>query len=125
MIKLDEEMVGLLNEISAISGIQRAVIREVWEYMFIYWAEKLASNDGKLTELKIPFMGKIAVQYKKDLLNEDGTVSTDIMQFINVSDQFKKLIGDVHDEKFNVVDKILKRKIDSALLALTSNKSTN
>lgn len=124
-MKLDEEMVALLNEISAISGIQRAVIKEVWEYMFISWAEKLAAGEGKLVELKIPFMGKIAVQYKKDILNADGTVSTDIMQFINVSDQFKKLIGDIHDEKFNIVDDILKRKIDSALLALTSNKSTN
>ncbi len=125
MIKLDDEMVALLNEISAISGIQRAVIREVWEYMFVSWAEKLASREGKLTELKIPFLGKIAVQYKDDILNEDGTVSTDVVQFINVSDQFKKLIGDIHDEKFNVVDDILKKKIDSALLALTSNKATN
>ncbi len=125
MIKLNEEMVVLLNEVSAISGIQRVVIKEVWEYMLIYWAEKVASRKGGLTELEIPFLGKVAVQFKQDLLNEDGTVSTDIVQFVNISDSFKKIIGDIHDEKYNVIDDILKKKIDSALLSLTSNKSTN
>ena len=124
-MKLDEEMVGLLNEISAISGIQRVVIREVWEYMLISWAEKLASNEGKLTTLKVPFLGNIAIQYKEDIMNENGTVSTEVNQFVNVSDSFKKLVGDIHDEKFNVIDTLLKKKIDSALLSLTANKTTN
>ncbi len=124
-MKLDDEMIGLLNEISAVSGIQRVVIREVWEYMLIAWAEKLAANDGKLTQLKIPFLGTIAVQYKDDIRNDNGTVSTEVTQFVNVSDSFKKLVGDVHDEKFNVIDILLKKKIDSALLSLTANKTTN
>jgi len=125
MIKLDEEMIELLNEISAISGIQRAVIREVWEYQFIYWAEKVAAKENKLSELKIPFLGKVAVKYEEDILNEDGTVSTGVSQFVNLSDQFKKLVGDIHDNKFNVVDELMKKKIDMALLSLTSNKATN
>lgn len=122
MISLNEEMSRLLEEVSSVSGIQRNVIKEVWDFLLIHWAEKIAKNEGALTELTIPYIGKVAVKYVKDSLNEDGTISTEVQQFINLSDEFKKLVGDIHDEKWNVIDEMLEKKLDFTLFSLSSKK---
>lgn len=115
-LKIDDTLKRQIDEISALSGIQRDAVREVFEFMLIRWSEQLAASPEKLVHLQIPFLGSIAVRYAGDKLLESGEVSTDVTAFFSLSDQFKKLVGDIHDEGDNIVTELLRKKIENAIL---------
>lgn len=117
-LKLDDETKLMLEEISAISGIQRDVVREVWEFTLIRWIEKLTKDPKKLTTLQVPFMGQVGVRYVDDLLKEDGTIETRVDAFLSLDSSFKAIVGDIYDEKKDIIINILQKKIDNALSAL-------
>lgn len=119
-LKIDDEQKQLIEEISALSGIQRDVIKEVFEFQLIRWAEKIAESPDKLVSLKIPFLGSIAVKYDSDEILESGEMTTNITSFHAVDDSFKKLVGDIHDEADNVVIELLMKKIKSAVATSSS-----
>jgi hypothetical protein len=114
-LKLDEETKHTLEEISALSGIQRDVIREVWEFTLIRWIEQITRDPTKLNLLQVPFLGTIGVRYVNDQLGADGTIETNVDTYIAVSTFFKNLVGEVYDEKHNVLTDMLQKKIDSAI----------
>ena len=114
-LKLDEETKHTLEEISALSGIQRDVIREVWEFTLIRWIEQITKDPTKLNNIQVPFLGSIGIRYIDDQLAEDGTLETNVDSFICLSPFFKKLIGEIYDGKHNVLTEILQKKIDNAI----------
>lgn len=116
-LKLDEEQKILIDEISALSGIQKEVIREVFEFQLIRWAEKIAKNPDKLVKLNIPFLGSIAVKYDKDIILPSGEMTTEVTTFHVLDDQFKKLVGDIHDEGDSLVIDLLNKKLLAAVLS--------
>ena len=77
-LKLDEETRHTIEEISALSGIQRDVIREVWEFTFIRWVEQITREPTKLNNLQVPFLGTIGVRYVEDQLGMDGSIETTV-----------------------------------------------
>jgi hypothetical protein len=119
-LKIDDEQKQLIEEISALSGIQREVIREVFEFQLVRWAEKIAENPDKLVRLKIPFLGELAVKYESDEILDTGEMTTNVTVFHSLDDSFKKLIGDIHDEGDNVVMDLLLKKIKNAVLTSSS-----
>lgn len=123
-LKLDDDTKSMLEEISAISGIQRDVVREVWEFTLIRWVEKLTKDPKKLTTLTVPFLGQVGIRYVEDILKEDGTIDTKADAYLALSPTFKTLVGDVYDEKLDVIIAILQKKIDNALItALDKNNN--
>lgn len=122
-LKITEEQKQMIEEMSALSGIQREVIREVFEFQLVCWAEKIAKNPDKLVKLNIPFLGDIAVKYTGDEILETGEISTQVLVFNNLEDSFKKLIGDIHDEGDNIVVDLLKKKIKNSVM--TSSGKNN
>lgn len=114
-IKIDDDTRHTIEEISALSGIQRDVVREVWEFTLINWLEKLTRSPEKLNNLTIPFMGQVGVKYVDDVLNATGGIDTNVNAFISLSPFFTSLIGDVIDERQNVIIDVLQKKIDNAL----------
>ena len=72
-LSLTEDQKVLIDEISALSGIQKNVIREVWEFTLIRWAESIATDPARRVELDVPFLGKISVKYEGDSLESDGS----------------------------------------------------
>lgn len=121
-LKINEDLKQQIEEISAISGIQRDVLRETFEFMLIQWATKIAKDPDKMTMIDIPFLGKIGVRYKGDFENPDGTLGTDIDAFVAPSDGFKKLVGDLHDEGNNIIFELIKKKINAAILTSSSTE---
>ena len=115
-LKIDEDMKRLVDEVSTLSGIQREAVREVFEFLLVRWAEQVASNPNALAKLQVPFLGTIAVRYKSDEVLPSGEVSTNVDAFFSLSDQFKKLVGDIHDEGDSVVTNLLRKKIENAVL---------
>ena len=114
-LKLDKETKQLVEEISALSGIQRDVVREVWEFTFIRWLEQITNDPEKLQSLVIPFLGSVGVRYTGDTLNEDGSLETQADAFVSLSSSFRSILGDVYDEKRNIIIDILQKKIDNAI----------
>jgi len=114
-LKLDEDTRHTIEEISALSGIQRDVIREVWEFTFIRWVEQISRDPTKLSNLQIPFLGTVGVRYVDDQLGEDGTIDTTVDSYASLSPFFKKVIGEVYDGKQNVITELLELKIDNAI----------
>lgn len=117
-LKVDDETKSVLEEISAISGIQKDVVREVWEFTLLRWIEKITKDPKKLTSLQIPFLGRVGVRYVDDVLNNDGTVETKVDAFLSLDPFFTTLVGDIYDEKKNVIIDILQKKIDNALMTM-------
>jgi hypothetical protein len=114
-LKIDKETKHLIEEISALSGIQRDVIREVWEFTFIRWLEQITNDPEKLQTLTIPFLGAVGVRYTGDTLNDDGSLETQAESFVALSSSFRSVLGDVYDEKRNIIIDILQKKIDNAI----------
>lgn len=120
-LKLDEETKHILEEISTISGIQRDVIREVWEFTMIRWIEQITRDPTKLNRLQVPFLGTVGVRYVEDQLGADGSIETSVDCFIGLSPFFKKVIGEVYDGKQNVITELLELKIDNAITNIAEN----
>lgn len=114
-LKLDESQKRFIDETSALSGIQKEVIKEVFEFMLIRWAEQIASSERKMTILEVPFAGKLGVRYDGDELLDSGAVTTKVTTYFEPSAQFKKIVGDIQDEKEGVVVELLRKKIESTL----------
>lgn len=117
-LKLSDEQKKFIDEVSALSGIQKEVLRECWEFTLVRWAEQIASSPAKLVTLEVPFLGKVGIRYQGDIVENSGAVSTEVESFIDLSSQFKKLVGDIEDEGDSVVTDLLKKKIEAALTTL-------
>jgi len=114
-LKLDDETKHTLEEISALSGIQRDVIREVWEFTLIRWIEQISRDPTKLNTIQVPFLGTVGVRYVDDRLGADGSIETNVDIYIAASPFFKKLVGEIYDGKHNVLTNILQKKINNAI----------
>lgn len=119
-LKLDEENVTLVNEISALSGYGRNIVKEILEFLAYDWAVKIADTPNKFATLTIPYLGSVAVRYKGDTVLDSGEVETEVDSFINVSSDFKKLIGDIHDEGYNVLIPMIEKKIENAVMVASA-----
>jgi hypothetical protein len=118
--KLDADTKHLIEEVSALSGIQRDVIKEVLEALAIRWVEAISQDATKLNRLVIPYLGTIACKYTGDKLGEDNSLEPQVEVFATLSDNFKGWMGDAYDEKHNFVLGVLDTKINEALEALSS-----
>ncbi len=114
-LKLDEQGRRLVEEISALSGIQRDVVREVWEFTLMSWIEKITRDPEKLQTLVVPFLGNVGVRYKGDSITDEGGLESQAEAFVSLSPFFKNILGDVYDEKANLLIDILDKKIDDAV----------
>lgn len=120
-LKVDEETKHTIEEISALSGIQRDVIREVWEFTLIRWIEQLTKDPTKLTTLQVPFLGSVGVKYVNDSLGANGDIETAVDSYACLSPFFKKLIGEIYDGKHNTITELLELKIDDAISNITED----
>lgn len=125
-LQLNDEQKQLLEEISNLAGFQRAVIREVWEFTLISWVEKLTTklveNEHGMTNIDVPFLGKVGIKYLGDEQTASGAVSTNVQAFITLDPNFRKLVGDIVDEKESIVTDLLIQKAENALLTISSSE---
>jgi hypothetical protein len=118
LFRSDANNKNLYNEISALSGIPITTIREVIDYLFLSWVEKMVDSsvqEKKTTQIQIPFLGSVVLKYEGDEVNGKGLLESNVSCFVSLDDNFKKLVGDVYDEKSSVLDDILNKKMESAL----------
>ena len=115
-LKFSEDTRTFVTEISALSGIPQNIIKEVLEFMVIDWAIKIGDSPDSIAELPIPYLGKILVKYEGDSITPEGELSTDVRVFVNLSDSFKKLVGDIHDEAQTVLTDLMQKKLEQVVM---------
>lgn len=118
---LNEETKNQILEISALSGYAQNVVKEVLEYMLMSWAIKIADNPDKYASLTIPYLGNVMVKYVDDEVLPTGELSTITDSQVVLNDQFKKLIGDLHDEGMTELVPMMEKKIKNAVMIAASN----
>lgn len=120
-LNLTDEQKALIDEISALSGIQKNLVREVWEFTLVRWAEAIAGSPaGERTKIDVPFLGSVSVRYEGDHIEEDGAVTTDVSAFLALTPAFRKMVGDIHDEGTPIVVDLLEKKMEQAALTMTT-----
>lgn len=115
-LKFSEDTKTFVTEISALSGIPQNIVKEVLEFMVVDWAIKIGDSPEGFTELPIPYLGKILVKYEGDSITPEGELSTDVKVFVNLSDNFKKLVGDIHDEAQTVLTDLMQKKLEQVVM---------
>ena len=114
----DENTKQFIKEISSLYGIKSEVVKEVLEYAAFVWILKIAENPEKLTTLTIPYLGNIGIRFKKDYINANGEMGTDIDAFLSVNESFTRIISDLNAcslqriteyFKTNYIDKLCKQ----------------
>lgn len=118
---LDDDTKNQILEISALSGYAQNVVKEVLEYMLMSWAIKIADNPDKYASLTIPYLGNVMVKYVDDEVLPTGELSTITDSQVVLNDQFKKLIGDLHDEGMTELVPMMEKKIKNAVMIAASN----
>ena len=118
---LNEDTKNQILEISALSGYAQNVVKEVLEYMLMSWAIKIADNPDKYASLTIPYLGNVMVKYVDDEVLPTGELSTITDSQVVLNDQFKKLIGDLHDEGMTELVPMMEKKIKNSVMIAASN----
>ena len=62
LFKTNEETELFINEVSALTGYGRNVVKEVLEFLLMNWAIKIVDNPDKDANLTIPYLGNLAVK---------------------------------------------------------------
>lgn len=120
LLKVSEETKNVILEVSALSGISQNIVKEVFEYLLINWAIKVADHPDEFANLDIPYLGSISVKYKNDIVTPSGDLATEIESFSDVSDTFKTLIGTLHDEGRTELIPLLSKKIEQAIMVAST-----
>lgn len=118
--KSDEDTKNTLLEISALSGYSQGVVKEVLEYWVYSWAIKIVDNPDSYASLVIPYLGSVSAKYKNDKITSSGEIATEVDTFVDLSDSFKKLIGDLHDEGYSALVPLMQKKIEQAIIVASS-----
>ena len=120
LLKTDNDTKQLILEVSALSGYSQNVVKEVLEYLLVSWAICVVDKPDDFAELKIPYLGSVKVKYKKDIINKEGELETEVDSFVDLSDYFKKLVGDLYSEGISDIVPLLSKKIEQAVLVASA-----
>lgn len=120
LLKLSEDTKNIILEVSALSGISQNVIKEVFEYMLVNWAIKVTDNPNSYASLDIPYLGKVHVRYKDDKVSETGELYTEVDAYVDIDDNFKNLVGTLHDEGRTELVSMMMKKIEQAIMVASS-----
>ena len=122
LLKLNDDTKCLIMEVSALSGIPQNVVKEVLEYLLVNWAIKLSDNPDRYADLVVPYIGTIGMKFAGDNVMPSGEISTKVDCFVNVSDDFRKLVGDIYYENDVCLVPMLQKKIEQAIMVASTSR---
>ena len=119
---MSEDTKNMVSEVSTLLGVSQSLIKEIFEYMLLDFAVKLAKSPDQLTKLDIPYVGSLYVKYKDDELDKNGELETIVDCNVALYPSFKKLVGDIHDEGYTDLIPVFTKKIEQAIMVATSDE---
>lgn len=110
-MKKDEDFKTFINELSSLSGYSKNICEEIFEYVLYLYAIKISQKPDDYANLIVPFAGILNIKYSGDE-EVNGELKTNTESYFDVNEDFKKLIGDLHDESDTVLTKLFEKKIE-------------
>lgn len=121
-LKLDEDTKNVVLEASALSGYAQNVTKEVLQYLLFDWGIKIADHPDEYASLTIPYIGTVNVKFAGDKVTSTGELETKVECFVDLSDSFKKLVGDIHDQGYNALVPIALKIIEQAVMVASGQE---
>jgi hypothetical protein len=105
---LDDQTKELIKQTSALFGVKSEIIKELFEYLAFTWMLQIAKNPDGLSQLVIPYLGKIGLKFGKETLNNEGELEAEINAFIIINDTFKEMIKLLKDRDLTAINAYFK-----------------
>ena len=122
LLYMSEDTKNMVTEVGALSGISQIIVKEIFEYMLVDFAVKIAEHPDELVTLDIPYIGQLKVKYKGDRALSSGELDTEVETYIELAQSFKNLIGDIHDEGYTDLVPVMTKKIEQAIMVATTEE---
>lgn len=119
-LKIDESTKNVILEASALSGFAQNVTKEVLQYLLFDWAIKIADHPDEYASLSIPYLGTVNVKFAGDKVTSTGELDTKVECFVDLSDSFRKLVGDIHDQGHNALVPMALKIIEQAVMVASN-----
>lgn len=117
MWTLDDK--AIIEEASALSGINKIVLKEAFEYIFINMIQRFSADPSKAMTCRIPLIGDLYIKYVDEEEQNDGSFKTNFNSFISLSKELKTTLAKIVDNSANdtttIVDDILDQKISESV----------
>ena len=90
----DGEQKEMITKISALCGLKKDIIQQVWQYTFFStYLSILEQRDKNINEIKIPYLGKIMLRFN----DSDNSFE----QFLLIDPSFKEMIKNLRSGNDN------------------------
>lgn len=119
-LKIDESTKNVILEASALSGFAQNVTKEVLQYLLFDWAIKIADHPDEYASLSIPYLGTVNVKFAGDKVTSTGELDTKVECFVDLSDSFRKLVGDIHDQGYSALVPMALKIIEQAVMVASN-----
>ena len=118
LFKVNEDTELFINEVSAITGYGRNVVKEVLEFFLLDLAIKIVDHPDEDANLTLPYLGTLAVKYDSDEELPNGTLSTNIKADFTPANTFRQLVGILHDEGHSEIENMIKKKCSQTVMVV-------
>lgn len=103
LFNIDSETKRMLQSISSTYLVPSEVVNKVWEYTIFTMALKMASNDGAMDKITIPYIGSLYLKENGKEVDKNGVAQPNIESEMVLSDSFKEIFRNIKQNNYNIL----------------------
>lgn len=103
LFNIDSETKKMLQSISSTYLVPNEVVNKVWEYTIFTIALKMASNDGVMDKITIPYIGSLYLKENGKEVDKNGVAQPNIESEMILSDSFKEIFRNIKQNNYDIL----------------------
>lgn len=103
LFNIDSDTKKMLQSISSTYLVPNEVVNKVWEYTIFTMALKMASNNGSMDKITIPYIGSLYLKENGKEVDKNGVAQPNIESEIVLSDSFKEIYKNIKQNDFDIL----------------------
>ena len=103
LFNIDSDTKKMLQSISSTYLVPNEVVNKVWEYTIFTIALKMASNNGNMDKVTIPYIGSLYLKENGKEVDKNGVAQPNIESEIVLSDSFKEIYKNIKQNDFDIL----------------------
>lgn len=103
LFNIDSETKKMLQSISATYLVPSEIVNKVWEYTIFTIALKMASNDGAMDKITIPYIGSLYLKENGKEVDKNGVAQPNIESEMVLSDSFKEIFRNIKQNNYDIL----------------------
>lgn len=103
LFNIDSETKKMLQSISSTYLVPSEVVNKVWEYTIFTIALKMASNDGAMDKIIIPYIGSLYLKENGKEVDKNGVAQPNIESEMVLSDSFKEIFRNIKQNNYDIL----------------------